>query len=57
MSACGRKRTVIFLFFGVIERPLWRKADINDWASEIGVINDRFTPESGHWARLGVNDR
>ncbi len=53
MTAIGRKRTLELVDFGAFERPLWRKADISGWVSEIGLTNDRFTLGSGHSARIG----
>ncbi len=57
MSATGRKGTLISVVFGVPERPLLRKADIQPEDCEIGSTNDRFTPGSGHSGNIAVNDR
>jgi len=48
MTAFGRKRPPNSVIFGVIERPLWRKADIKLETPEIESENVRFTPGSGH---------
>jgi len=57
MSASGRKRTLISLEYWSYERPLWRKADISGWVSEIGLTNDRITPDTGHQVSIGSNVR
>jgi len=57
MSAFGRKQTFKSAVFERAERPLSGKADIRLGASGIGSRNDRFTPETGHWAKLGQKVR
>ncbi len=47
MSAYGRKRTLDFVDFGVFERPLSGKADIQELAGPKSIWNGRFASDSG----------
>jgi hypothetical protein len=45
------------MFFIELERPLSGQADVQPETLEIGLPNDRFTPESGRWGNIGSNGR
>ncbi len=47
LAACGRKRTLISVVFGVPECPLSGKADVQILTLEISLPSDRYTPVSG----------
>jgi len=51
-AASGRKLPVVSVNFQQSECPLLVKADVQPGAAEIGLPNDRFTPGTGHWAKL-----
>ena len=53
MSASGRKLRLKSRNFTRVERPLSMKADIELGTREIGLSNDRFTPESGRSRIIG----
>jgi hypothetical protein len=48
LHSLGRQRTFILPIFQIIERPLWRKADIEPETPEIESEGVRFTPGSVH---------
>ncbi len=43
MAAFGRKRTLVLPYFGVSERPLWRKADIPEYPQDFHKIDQLGT--------------
>jgi hypothetical protein len=49
MTASGRKRKSETVDFEQFERPLLRKADIQQIAPQILPANVRYAVESGHW--------
>ena len=53
MTASGRKQTLDFVDFEDSERPLLRKADIGGLRDAESPRDVRFTPETGHWAKMG----
>jgi hypothetical protein len=64
MAAFGRKLPFDSLEFQRIERPLLVEADVRNrdsgsrnFALEVRHLNDRYTLQSGHWAKLVVNGR
>lgn len=57
MAASGRKQPLDFADFGLIERPLLVKADIQPRTAETGWPNGWYTPESCHSAKLGLNGK
>jgi len=57
MTAFGRKQPFKTDRVSKVERPLLVKADIQSGPPEIGLPNDRFTPESSRWSNIAVNDR
>ena len=50
MSTSDRERPFDSAHFGVFERPLSGKADIQDVAVAKCLLNVRFAPDSGRWA-------
>ena len=57
MTAYGRKQTLDFVDFGVFERPLLRKADIQIREMKNRELKGRFTPESSRSGMIVVNGR
>ncbi len=47
MAAYGRMRTLILVYFGTSERPLWRKAAVQTGASKNQVPSDWIALKSG----------
>jgi len=57
MSASGQKQPVRNSRFRTLERPLLRKADIQELILKNCLANVRFTPESSRWANMGLKGR